>query len=276
MSVDTVFRGLAHATSLLLGAPGAEDGVISRRDADNRVADLKVRYRGLEALAVRSLFDRADQLDDGLGARVTAADLGRIAAPLREHLAAVDPFGNGLDRGDVLGLLNPEARAWFALGRAIESGVVDAPALGPEVLGRGAPDPTVGALFQAFASTLALDEHGVACAEVSWGGRWTPYEAGRLHRLLVGRPADPPYREGWPSRAFFYLERTFGYPESDDQTGERVGAWDALVEALVSENQGAEVSVFVSAGPWAGPDEGARVLWVLPRVERAYLHDLMV
>lgn len=104
----------------LLEKAGGEDGIISRADAEQIVAELRQDGKGTEAQAAENIFKFIDARDHREGARVTGYDLNLTRSYVQEKLLENrDVNRNGYSR-DEIAKMSPTGRALVELGQILE------------------------------------------------------------------------------------------------------------------------------------------------------------
>lgn len=104
----------------LLEKAGGKDGVISRDDAAQIVADLRKSGKGTEAQAAENIFKMIDARDAAPGSRVTGYDLNLTAGYVQEKLLENrDVNNNGYSRAEIE-KMSPTGRALVELGQILE------------------------------------------------------------------------------------------------------------------------------------------------------------
>lgn len=273
--------GMQHVAALLTLA--GRDGVVSRDDAQQLSQDLRAQGRGTEALAVDFWFAFIDHRDHRPGARVTAADIQRALEYSDEHLLkAKDKNHNGYSAREI-GRFSTSAKAFLLLGQMIDAGILEAARLDSNRFTVGVPEtltsrnaPELSERFFALCATLGLDEHVYTRATLQQqaGGHIDEASGGRLHEgLYHGDSPDHPYRAMSERELLGFLDDKFGGGRDVDLRADRFGE---LLAALRAEAGSDQVQVFVSAGPEAGAEEGADVLFVFPEADRVYGLSLLV
>jgi hypothetical protein len=103
----------------MLKAKAGPDGIVSRADAKELVADLNKAGRGTEALAAGNLFKMIDAQDNKDGARVTGFDLD-VSRSFVENkmLENRDTNRNGYSQAEIA-KMSPTARALVELGQTL-------------------------------------------------------------------------------------------------------------------------------------------------------------